>query len=375
MRIVSAWYATSWRGSLRLCALAAIAVLLFWNPSPHGNASATPANNTAAKATCATCHEGIAATYSHAAMQHALLSPGKNPVLEEHPNLSVQIGKYSYSVLTRNGQSTYKVTDGTTSLTLPIRWIFGVHSQTWVLEKDGSFYESQVSFFRMEQGLAITPGHAELVPHNITEAMGRKTSYAELMKCFNCHSTGAIEGTKLTLDKLRPGLSCERCHQDADRHMAEAIHDNYTTLPKSLKAMNAEDAANFCGQCHRTWDMAIRNHWHGPADVRFQPYRLVNSKCFLGSDARISCMACHDPHKPVDTKSEDYDATCLACHGASKHPDPANNSHPATVAKICTVAKSNCASCHMPKIDLPEGHAAFTDHEIRIVRPNDPYPN
>jgi formate-dependent nitrite reductase cytochrome c552 subunit len=32
-------------------------------------------------------------------------------------------------------------------------------------------------------------------------------------------------------------------------------------------------------------------------------------------------------------------------------------------------------SCHMPKINLPGGHAKFTDHEIRIVRPGDPYPN
>jgi hypothetical protein len=28
----------------------------------------------------------------------------------------------------------------------------------------------------------------------------------------------------------------------------------------------------------------------------------------------------------------------------------------------------------MPKIELPGGHAQFTDHFIRIVKPGEPYP-
>jgi len=401
MRIVSARFATTLHGKIlsgrfkRLAATAAVAaLLLFSSLSPDRAASATAPANSSPAPTCATCHAGVAASYAHAAMQHALLTPDANPVLEEHPNLTVKIGNYSYTVETRNGQSAYTVSDGIGSITLPIHWIFGRHSQTWVLERDGVFYESQVSFFRRDQALATTPGHANIVPHSLAEAIGRRTSHAELLKCFNCHSTDATEGARLTLDKLSPGLSCERCHEGAGRHMTDAIHDNFTTLPRSLKAMNAEDTANFCGQCHRTWDTAIRNHWHGPADVRFQPYRLMNSQCFLGSDPRISCTACHDPHKPVETNLASYDAKCMACHGVArksdpKKPDPkkpdlaksdapdsdAASSVPASIVKTCTVAKANCASCHMPKIELPEGHAAFTDHEIRIVRPNEPYPD
>jgi len=32
------------------------------------------------------------------------------------------------------------------------------------------------------------------------------------------------------------------------------------------------------------------------------------------------------------------------------------------------VATSNCVSCHMPKYELPQTHASFTDHDIRVVR-------
>jgi formate-dependent nitrite reductase cytochrome c552 subunit len=39
------------------------------------------------------------------------------------------------------------------------------------------------------------------------------------------------------------------------------------------------------------------------------------------------------------------------------------------------VAKANCVECHMPKVDLPGAHHKFTDHQIRIARAGEPYPN
>jgi hypothetical protein len=190
-----------------------------------------------------------------------------------------------------------------------------------------------------------------------------------VLQCFNCHATNATSGAKLTLDKLSPGLGCERCHVGSEQHMADAKRDNFTTLPQPLKAMDAQDAANFCGQCHRTWDTVMRNGWKGTVDVRFQPYRLENSKCFTGTDRRISCLACHNPHEPVNHDVAVYDAKCLACHAEAK----------ATAAsppiKSCPVSKKSCVSCHMPKVELPGGHAMFTDHMIRIVKAGEPYPD
>jgi hypothetical protein len=132
--------------------------------------------------------------------------------------------------------------------------------------------------------------------------------------------------------------------------------------------MDAESISNFCGQCHRSWDDVVRNHWHGQAFVRFQPYRLQNSKCFSGNDPRISCLACHNPHQPANRSDVSYDSKCLACHSEAK------TSH-ASTAKVCTVSKNNCVSCHMPKVELPGGHTSFTDHQIRIVKPGEAYPN
>jgi hypothetical protein len=150
--------------------------------------------------------------------------------------------------------------------------------------------------------------------------------------------------------------------------MLDAAHDDFKTLPKSLKKMDAEQVADFCGQCHRTWDTVMRNKWHGPAFVRFQPYRLENSKCFIGNDPRISCLACHNPHQPVNRNSASYDGKCLACHAEGK------TSVTASEVKTCPVANANCTSCHMPKVELSGGHAQFTDHYIRVVKAGDTYP-
>jgi hypothetical protein len=151
--------------------------------------------------------------------------------------------------------------------------------------------------------------------------------------------------------------------------MSDAAHDDFKTLPRSLIKMDAQDAANFCGQCHRTWDTVIRNGWKGTVDVRFQPYRLENSRCFTGTDRRISCLACHNPHQPVNHDLAFYDAKCLACHAAAK------TNTASSPIKNCPVAKANCVSCHMPRVELPGGHALFTDHMIRIARPGEPYPD
>ena len=317
--------------------------------------------------TCATCHAGVTASFKNAPMRHAMEPDGANPLLIAHPDITAQVGAYTYKVETHDGHSTYSVSDGNDSLTSPIHWIFGQHTQTWVLEKDGHFYESLVSYFPRENTLATTPGDQGITPHTLEQAMGRRLPIWETRVCFDCHASGV--GKKLDVAKIIPGLECEHCHSGAQQHMTDAAQNNFKTLPKSLKRLDAEQVSDFCGQCHRTFDTVMRNRWHGPAFVRFQPYRIELSKCFMGNDARISCVACHNPHQQLNHSASYYDSKCVACHAEAKVASAAS-----TMAKVCPVAKANCTSCHMPKVELPGGHAQFTDHFIRVVKPGEAYP-
>jgi formate-dependent nitrite reductase cytochrome c552 subunit len=166
---------------------------------------------------------------------------------------------------------------------------------------------------------------------------------------------------------MKPGLDCEHCHEGAADHMQAMLNGKSTVVPKKLGEMAAEDMSNFCGSCHRTWDTVVRMKTWGEVNVRFQPYRLANSKCFLGNDKRISCTACHNPHGDTVHEATNYDANCLACH--------AKQTVHAVTSKTCPVSDKNCVSCHMPKVELPGSHSIFTDHQIRVVRAGEQYPN
>jgi hypothetical protein len=302
-------------------------------------------------------------------MAHAMEPAGENPVLAGHPDLTYKMGAYTWTVTTRGGQSTYTVTDGTNTLSLPIHWAFGAQAQTWVFEQNGKFYESIVSFYPNENALGITTGDERLTPHTLQEAMGRELLPADVKLCFGCHASDAVTAHQLTLSTLHYGVTCAHCHQGALDHATAASLGDSASAPPRLRDLSAESLSGFCGQCHRSWDTVVRNGWRGLPDVRFQPYRLANSRCFNGTDPRISCIACHDPHKDLVRDDAFYDSKCLACHAPAARPTSTGK------AKPCPVAKSKCVSCHMPKTALPGGHLHFTDHQIRIVKAGESFPD
>lgn len=315
---------------------------------------------------CAQCHtEALSQPATN--MAHALETVEKSKVLIDHPLLTATYGRYSYRIERKGNQSLYSVTDGTTTITTPIRWSMGASSaigQTYILEKDGELYESRMSWFRELNGLGPTLGGAATLPADLNEAAGRLMSHDDKLRCFGCHSTNAAAGTQLTLDRMTPGVQCAHCHEATDAHLAAMLHkSSQPVLPPPLSKLSAEQASNFCGRCHRTWAEIAMQGNPGIANIRFQPYRLTGSKCYDPDDARISCLACHNPHQEASAQPVDYDAKCQACHGGAK-----------TGAKACPVSTSKCVTCHMPKIELPGGHYKFSDHRIRIVKPNEPFP-
>jgi hypothetical protein len=136
------------------------------------------------------------------------------------------------------------------------------------------------------------------------------------------------------------------------------------------------DSVDFCGACHGTyWDVALANE-PGVRALRSQPFRLQSSRCWGEGDRRITCVACHDPHAPLEREAGGYDARCLSCHkqadAASPHAVPTRPaaSAPTPDDPSCRAGgRAGCATCHMPKYRVAEMHFSFTDHLIRIVRP------
>jgi hypothetical protein len=118
----------------------------------------------------------------------------------------------------------------------------------------------------------------------------------------------------------------------------------------------------------------MTNGTRGIANVHFQPYRLVFSACYDPEDKRISCTACHDPHAETPHDLAAYDTKCMACHQAQSQ-TPSAKAASANRVAACRVGTTKCASCHMPRYEMPNSHFTFTDHFIRIVKPGELYPN
>ena len=116
-----------------------------------------------------------------------------------------------------------------------------------------------------------------------------------------------------------PGCSgCESCHGPVEKHVnAVRAGDPAGARLPHLGALSAEEMSDLCGRCHRTWSQIALNGPRGVNNVRFQPYRLANSKCFNAEDRRIRCTACHDPHGALETNLASYDAKCAACHSTA----------------------------------------------------------
>jgi hypothetical protein len=308
---------------------------------------------------CATCHAAESKPHPRTPMAHAAETVAECGVLSGHPLLERALGRYSYRIERQGSQSIYRVSDGVDEIVVPIKYAMGLGAagQTYLFEKDGKYFESYVSYYRALDGLDITIGDRPN-PSNLQDAAGRALGAAATAECFACHATDSVRGGKLVEESFVPGVQCEACHGPTANHIAGVRKgDPQLATMKKLGGMTADESAQFCGQCHRTWEYIATHGPHNTGNVRFQPYRLTLSKCFDADDRRIACTACHNPHQNVETAAAGYDAQCQACHAAGGRAG----------AKICKVSAKDCSSCHMPRIELPGSHHKFTDHNIRIV--------
>jgi hypothetical protein len=352
-------------------------------------------------AVCAECHDSEVSTASKSAMARAATRAAEAESLQQVP-LALQIGSYRYQISDDGGKKVLKISKGEASRSAPLLWAFGMGriAQTYVYEQNGNFYESHLSFYTSIQALDVTPGHPRTEPPSLAEGLGRRIPVEEKMRCFGCHTTASTTKGRLDTRTLFPGVACEACHGPGALHVAAMKSGDIDLALRSIvnpAHLSASDSVEFCGACHRTWQDVVSD---GPVrigalNVRFQPYRLENSRCWKKGDARITCVACHDPHQPLVRDPASYDAKCLQCHkpagNRGETPDEKSTGKSietaATTAVIkksegvedhrtaCPIGVQLCVTCHMPRFKNQTIHATFTDHWIRIAAPGAPLPN
>jgi Cytochrome c3 len=325
---------------------------------------------------CARCHAKIAETQLATPMARAASPAANSIVLRERGHIERQFSPFTYTISRGDGASVYSVSNAAASFSEPLAWAFGLGNkgQTYVYQHEGQFYESRMSFYKALQGLDLTTGHSGRSPGNLEDAAGRLLDPDSLWHCFGCHTTASTTAAGFDTSHLSPGVNCEACHGPGARHAelmdAEKDEEGRQAIfnPDRLSPVALVD---FCGACHRTQNDVYEMGVTGVANVRFQPYRLENSRCWRDGDTRLACTACHDPHKQLVRETPTYDEKCFACHVSS----PARKISADHPGKPCPVAKKDCVSCHMPRVEVPSMHAPFVDHRIRIVKAKEKYPD
>jgi len=356
----------------------------FWPTQPAASRS-----DYVGTAACASCHAARTAAQKKTPMAENSMHAGESNILHSHSELKFSIGPYRYAIKSDASRSVYTVTDGTHTLTADLLWAFGVGraAQSYLFKKeDGKFYEARVTYFSTLDQIDFTPARALTSPKDIDEAMYRPVGMAEVKRCFGCHTTAAnissADSTSSPLDAnfeestLMLGVTCEACHGAGAKHVASARAAQVAGMtgesPGSIfnpGKLAPADTVDFCGACHSTWWDTKLSGMKGASTTRSQPYRLEESKCWGHGDARLTCIACHDPHQQLQTEASAYDGVCASCHVG------AGQKKSATLpGGACPTGTKNCVSCHMEKVYVEEMHYKFTDHRIRIVRANEGYP-
>ncbi|MGH9834852.1 MAG: multiheme c-type cytochrome, partial [Blastocatellia bacterium] len=331
--------------------------------------------NFAGEQACAECHKNKVVSQLQSSMGMAMEEVSDSKVLTTHPMLTFRKGNYSYEITRKGNQSFYSVSDGRETISLPILFAMGQGKagQTYILQHEGAYYESLVSFYAEIKGLDFTIGAPRTTPESLRGAIGRRLSLSETRNCFACHSTGAVKGNQLHLDNFAHGVRCEACHGPGGEHIAagRAGEPSAKLIFNPARLSGDELTQDFCASCHRGNEEFSLLKSLEINNVRFQPYRIFHSKCY-SDDRRISCTACHDPHEPLKVDAAYYDAKCLKCHQSSgkvasgkvasgkvaSGKASGGNAAQAAVSdkpseKGCRVGTKDCASCHMPKVEPP----------------------
>jgi tetratricopeptide (TPR) repeat protein len=227
----------------------------------------------------------------------------------------------------------------------PGQWAFGagLKAITWVSQSgEDAYVEHGMSYYSATKSMALTPGRTD--SKNVLYRTFDPEATA--LKCFRCHSTGplTIDASTHGIQPSEPGIHCEACHGPGGEHVKSG--DAAALLnPRRLSAIELN---NFCGTCHRK---EPEGDWTDKWRTRHQPSYLNQAACFRKSGGTLTCLTCHDPHRPLGETAASYNQFCVNCHKAPRHQT--------------TVGTHACADCHMPQVII-NAQLRFTNHWIGI---------
>jgi len=355
---------------------------------------------------CALCHGDIAEAYAAKGMARAFQRPRPASDVE---NFSAPAFVHAPSgqqlrMMRSDGRLVFRRwqtgPDGQpiNVFEVPVDWILGSgdHARTYLYRTaGGELYQLPLAWYTQTRSWGMAPGFDRADHDGVVRRVRRE--------CVFCHTAypdvpaGADDygAPQVFPAEMPEGIGCQRCHGPGAEHVGLALGG--IGLREEIRAsifnpgrLPVERRDEVCQGCHLQPSVAmpgLRRFGRGdfsfrpgepladylvqvdveeegkPRSERFEinhhPYRLRQSRCFLESGGRITCLTCHDPHRrgPQEERAAHYRAACTSCHGQEACTRP---EHMAGGAD-----PGDCVSCHMPKRRTQDVvHVVMTDHRI-----------
>ncbi|QNI32426.1 cytochrome C [Alloacidobacterium dinghuense] len=326
---------------------------------------------------CRKCHEQIYASWSKTRMANVVRDPAKHPeaLLGDftHPDpvrtfdlkdvAFVYGSRWKQRYFTRRGDEYY---------VLPAQW--DIAQKKWLP-------------FHVEKG---TDWWAAYYPDSNFD---RPTGPL----CDGCHSVNYNIETKQVTEW---NVGCEKCHGPGSDHVLHPTKDNIVN-PRNLDNVRGTDV---CMQCHTQgrplqetiegkyydWPVGylpgqrLSDYWRleesklGTQDFYYFPDGTAHKNRMQGNDfihsnmyhRGLRCFDCHDVHSSDNPSNliATGNELCLGCH-TKENPAGLKTSVAEHTHHAETSAGSQCAACHMPKIEVTIKGQFVSSHTFNFIWP------
>ncbi len=362
---------------------------------------------------CDDCHAEIAARYRQHPMGRSISVLDAAAIEAEAkiapaPAESLQLGGFEYEVDYSGGKAVHRESyldaNGESALTISKELAYevgaGSRGRSYLVRQGDHLLMSPLTWYPAHDKWALSPGYERNHSHFYRPVIGA---------CLFCHAGEAKwdENTRNRYEEPilpQPAITCQRCHGPGELHVAkhssalpltsgegrgEGIEITNDFDPTIVNPAHLPDplALDVCAQCHLSGAarvIAPGQHWNDfrpglplsdfiaiyverqSAGHHFVGHaeQMQESRCFVGSEGKLRCTSCHDPHgvPAKDEQVEFYRQRCLECHGEGKNSC-------AEIQEVRQAKQDNCVACHMPALSTEIAHAAVTDHRVPR-RPN-----
>jgi len=356
---------------------------------------------------CRKCHSSIYAQFKQTGMGRSVSVPSAEDLSDlAKPvrllnKLSNKKSNRTYSVYARAGKMVHEESESDAaghvifSESHEIAYTVGAGDvgKSYLVAKGDALFVSPISYYARIGGWDLSPGYNQGTFRSFTRRV--------VDLCVDCH-TGMPQLVVGSHNQFQQPpfrfltVGCERCHGPGAAHVRQHTEEASTggpieEGPIDFSIVNPRKLQNgirddVCAQCHLSGDARVLQPGKNYLDFRpgtplgdvaaifsvpqtikgnhfvaldqFEEMKM--SRCWAGSNGRLGCISCHNPHVQLhgDEAATFFRGRCLTCHteDTCRAPRP---------QRQATSPSDNCIQCHMPKQPTENiGHSSVTDHRI-----------